>query len=99
MRIQHLVAPDSEAAPRRMVSDGPAAMVVAEFDAGGTIGQHPATGSQLFMVVTGTVVVTAGDGETAELTPGSAVLFFGGEEHTSTAAEPSTVAILEWPAE
>jgi quercetin dioxygenase-like cupin family protein len=84
-------------APRtRLVTDGPATLAVAELAAGGVIGRHPAVGPQLLTVVTGAVEVSGGDGQQRRLAAGEAVLFEPGEQHETTAAEPATLAIVEW---
>ncbi len=79
-----------------LTSDGPATMVTAEFEPGGVLGRHPATGRQALAVISGAVEVWGGDGHAEDLAAGQLVLFEPGEEHETRAITAATVAIMEW---
>ena len=51
--------------------------------AGGVIGTHPATGTQLFLVITGEGWVAGPDGRRVAVSAGWGVRWDDGEEHTS----------------
>lgn len=70
--------------------------------AGGLVGYHPATCPQLFMVVSGSGWVRAGDeGERVPVTAGDAALWQKGEKHEAGSDEGMNVVVLEYeiPAE
>ncbi|MBD5786613.1 cupin domain-containing protein [Cellulosimicrobium terreum] len=74
---------------------GPAVVHVARIDAGGTIGEHPATVDQVLTVVSGRARVVGEDGADAELDAGDAVLWVAGEVHQTWALTDVVATILE----
>jgi quercetin dioxygenase-like cupin family protein len=61
----------------------------------GTVGRHPATVEQLFVVVRGSGWVSGGDGVREPISAGEAVLWDPGEEHESGSEEGMTVLVVE----
>lgn len=66
---------------------------VLHLGAGGTLGRHPATVNQLFLVVAGEGWVAGDDGERHRITPGRAAFWVAGEEHSS-GTESGLIAVL-----
>jgi mannose-6-phosphate isomerase-like protein (cupin superfamily) len=62
---------------------------------GGTIGTHPAPGSQLFMIVTGEGWVAGPDGHQVSIGAGYGVRWDAGEVHTSGTAVGFTAIAVE----
>jgi mannose-6-phosphate isomerase-like protein (cupin superfamily) len=62
---------------------------------GGTIGAHPAPGSQLFMIVTGEGWVAGPDGHQVSIRAGSGVRWDAGEMHSSGTAVGFTAIVVE----
>ncbi len=62
---------------------------------GGTIGTHPATGTQLFLVVAGQGWVAGPDGERVPITAGWGARWDAGEIHTSGTDAGFTVLSVE----
>jgi len=95
--INHPIDPASgEAHPELLRSGGPAYVVTAVLEPGGTIGRHPATETQLLMVVSGELRIIGDDDQVVELSAGQAVLFEPGEQHESVARTAVTLAIMEY---
>jgi len=95
--INHPVDPASgEVSPALLRSSGPAHVVTAVLEPGGKIGRHPATGTQLLMVVSGELRISGDDDQVVELGSGQAVLFEPGEQHESVAGTAVTLAIMEY---
>lgn len=69
--------------------------------AGGLVGYHPATCSQLFMVVQGSGWVRAGDGKRLPVAAGDAALWQKGEKHEAGSDDGMNVIVVEYeiPAE
>jgi quercetin dioxygenase-like cupin family protein len=72
---------------------GTALIGVARLGPGGSIGRHPAASAQLFAVVTGTAVVSGGDGTEEAIGPGQAAVWEPGEEH-GTRTEGGLLALV-----
>lgn len=71
---------------------------VAHLAAGGTLGEHPATTTQVFAVVSGEAVVSSGSGADAErrrLTAGQAVVWERCEVHQTWAVTDVVATIVE----
>jgi hypothetical protein len=66
-------------------------------EAGGVIGTHPATGSQLFLLLTGSGWVAGPDGVRVPLTAGQGARWAAGELHTSGTDTGFTALALEGP--
>ena len=62
---------------------------------GGVIGTHPATGSQLFLVVAGDGWVAGPDGERVAICAGSGVRWDAGEEHACGTTAGLTALAIE----
>nr|WP_241744542.1 cupin domain-containing protein [Cellulosimicrobium arenosum] len=76
-------------------TDGRTQVHVARVAAGGTIGRHRATRTQVFAVVAGECTVVGDDDARATVTPGRLALWSPGEEHQSWAVSDSVVVVLE----
>lgn len=59
-------------------------LVVVRLAPGGVIGQHPAVGRQILLVVDGDATVTGADDAPRALGPGEAAVWEPGEPHTTT---------------
>lgn len=71
---------------------------VATIAAGGTLGEHPATGLQVFAVTAGTADVKAGTGDAVVrrlLTAGHAAVWQPGEVHQTWARTDVVATVLE----
>jgi quercetin dioxygenase-like cupin family protein len=64
---------------------------------GGVIGEHPATGGQLFLVVAGSGWVSAADGRRLEIRAGQGVRWDPEEVHTSGSDSGMTAIAVEGP--
>ncbi len=64
-------------------------------DAGGHLGRHPATLSQLFLVLDGSGWVSGEDAIPVPIQSGSAALWDAGEEHASGTDSGMRIAVLE----
>jgi quercetin dioxygenase-like cupin family protein len=71
------------AATRVAAGEGAVSLTCLAVEPGGVIGTHPATGSQLFLVVSGEGWVAGPDGRHISIRTGWAVRWDAGEEHTS----------------
>lgn len=80
---------------RRLTSEGH--VVCAAIAPGGVIGEHPAATDQLLAVVSGDVVASGEDGESARVPPGSAALWIAGERHRSASRDGAVVLVVEAP--
>jgi quercetin dioxygenase-like cupin family protein len=78
-----------------LVHDEDLAVTVLHVAAGGEIGSHPATDDQLFLVTAGRGEVCGGDGAWRPVATGQAVLWRGGEVHTTRAHEDLTAVVVE----
>lgn len=95
--INHPIDPASgEVGPAILRSGGPAHVVTASLEPGGRIGRHPATGTQLLIVISGELWISGDDGQRLKLAAGQAVLFEPGEQHESVAGTAATLAIMEY---
>lgn len=72
---------------------------VAAFGPGGTLGEHPAQGWQVFAVVEGECLVWVAGQDAAALSAGQAAVWGPGEVHGSRAARAATIVIVESAAE
>ena len=91
---REVTAPGSiSARVRRLAAEARA--VVIEIAAGGVVARHPAVGSQLFVVVSGSGWVSGADGEREAIRAGEAVLWDQGEEHESGSDEGMKALVLE----
>ena len=70
-------------------------VVVIEIRPGGVLGRHPATVTQLFVVVAGSGWVSGADGERADVGAGEAALWEAGEEHESGSDKGMTAVVVE----
>jgi len=68
---------------------------VVELAPGGCIGRHPAAATQLLGVISGSAVVSGGDGAEHEIGPGDAVLWRCDEEHATRTREGLVGVIVE----
>lgn len=66
--------------------------------AGGVVGTHPATGAQLFLLLTGSGWVAGPDGIRVPIAAGQGVRWEQGELHTSGTATGFTALALDGPA-
>jgi quercetin dioxygenase-like cupin family protein len=62
---------------------------------GGVIGQHPAVGRQLLVVLAGEADVSGADGSTRRLAPGQAAVWEPGEQHETRSATGLSALIVE----
>ena len=62
---------------------------------GGVIGTHPATGTQLFLVIAGQGWVAGPDGEHVPIATGRGVRWEAGENHTSGTETGFTALAIE----
>ena len=93
----HPIDPVSgDASPMLLRSAGPAHVVTAVLESGGKIGRHPATGTQLLVVVSGELRLSGDHNKVVKLHAGQAVLFEPGEQHESVAETGATLAIMEF---
>jgi quercetin dioxygenase-like cupin family protein len=70
-------------------------VVAASVEAGGLIGEHPAPVDQLLVLLAGRAIVTGGDGQHQEVTPGKGVLWVAHESHRTDALTDISVLIIE----
>jgi hypothetical protein len=82
---------------RAWIASAPAVFSIAQFDEGGALGRHDASGWQIFLVLSGRVKISASAGHDLMLTAGEAVQWHPGESHESVAVTPATVLIVEGP--
>lgn len=68
---------------------------IAHLEAGGTIGAHPASVPQVFMVIEGEGLVAGSDGIPRPISAGQAALWQTGETHQSWASTAMVVVIVE----
>lgn len=71
----------------------PVSVVVIHLEAGGVLGNHPASADQLFLIVAGSGEATAGE-ERVQLSPGVAVLWRAGQMHETRAGVDGLTAIV-----
>ena len=69
--------------------------MVIEIAPGGVVARHPAVVPQLFVVVSGSGLVSGADGEREPIEAGEAVLWEQGEEHESGSDKGMTALVLE----
>lgn len=62
---------------------------------GGSVGRHPASDGQLFLVVQGAGWVEGGDGARQPIAAGEAALWDDGEEHASGTEGGMTALVIE----
>lgn len=70
-------------------------VVAAALEAGGLIGEHPAVVDQLLVLVAGRAIVTGGEGQQQEVTPGQGVLWTAHESHRTDALTDVIALIIE----
>jgi mannose-6-phosphate isomerase-like protein (cupin superfamily) len=75
--------------------DGDAHVLCLRLGAGGTLGRHPASVDQLFVVVEGEGWVTGADGERVRVAAGTALYWAAGEEHESGSEKGLTAIVVE----
>jgi len=78
----------------RVVNGSECRVTIANLDAGGTLGRHPATLRQMFAVVSGTGEVEA-DGLRRAIGPGTLVVWEPGEVHQTQATSDMTAVVVE----
>jgi len=83
------------AATRIAAGEGKIGLTCLALEPGGVIGTHPATGSQLFLVVSGEGWVAGPDGRHIEIRTGWAVRWDAGEEHTGGTETGFTALAVE----
>ena len=74
---------------------GEAHVCCVRFDAGGSIGRHPAGFSQLFLVTEGRGWVEGEDGERRELAAGQGAWFARGEQHAKGSDHGMTAVMIQ----
>ncbi|MBW2313998.1 MAG: cupin domain-containing protein [Deltaproteobacteria bacterium] len=74
---------------------GEAHVYCIRFEAGGSIGRHPAGFGQLFLVTEGKGWVEGEDGERRELTAGQGASFARGEQHTKGSDHGMTAVMIQ----
>jgi quercetin dioxygenase-like cupin family protein len=70
-------------ATRIAAGDGPVTLIHLKVAPGGTVGTHPATSPQTFLVLSGEGWVAGPDGERTQVTAGQGVCWSAGEVHTA----------------
>ena len=68
---------------------------MARLSPGGVIGSHPASGSQLLLVIEGHAIVVGGAGEAEALQPGHGALWASGEMHQTGTDEGLLALVIE----
>ena len=85
-------------ATRIAASDGgPVSLTWLTVQPGGTIGAHPATATQLFLVVSGEGWVSGADGVRVAISPGWGVRWEAGEQHASGTSTGLVALAVEGP--
>ncbi len=82
-------------ATRIAAGDGQIHLTCLTLEPGGLIGTHPATNSQLFLVISGEGWVAGSDGRHIEIRTGWAVRWNTGEEHTTGTRTGLTALAVE----
>jgi hypothetical protein len=82
-------------ATRIASGDGAVAVTCLALQPGGTIGIHPATGDQLFLVITGSGWVAGADGIRHPIRAGQGARWAAGEVHTSGTDTSLTALAVE----
>jgi hypothetical protein len=82
-------------ATRVAAGEGPVQLTLLKVEPGGTIGTHPATSPQMFLVFTGAGWIAGPDGERIPLTAGQGVRWDEAEEHTSGTDDGLTALAIE----
>jgi hypothetical protein len=82
-------------ATRVAAGESPVHMTCLTVGPGGVIGTHPATASQLFLVVAGEGWVAGPDGKRVPITTGRGVRWDAGEDHTSGTDTGLTALVVE----
>jgi mannose-6-phosphate isomerase-like protein (cupin superfamily) len=75
--------------------DGDAHVICLRLGAGGTLGRHPASVDQLFVVVEGEGWASSADGERVPVAPGTALYWVAGEEHESGSESGLTAIVVQ----
>ena len=75
--------------------DSVARVEVIRMPPGGSIGRHPASASQLFAVVVGSVWVSGADGVGRTIEPGYGALWAAGEDHEAHSPSGATAVCIE----
>jgi quercetin dioxygenase-like cupin family protein len=75
--------------------DGDAHVLRLRLGPGGTLGRHPASVDQLFVVVEGEGWASGADGERVPVAAGTALYWVAGEEHESGSEKGLTAIIVE----
>jgi quercetin dioxygenase-like cupin family protein len=70
-------------------------VALAQLEAGGSIGRHPAASQQLLMVIHGSVTVSGADKRQATLGPGQGAVWEPGEEHDARTGQGVLAVIIE----
>ena len=84
-------------ATRIASGDGGVAVTCLAVRPGGTIGAHPATGDQLFLVIAGSGWVAGADGIRRPIQAGQGARWAAGEVHTSGTDTSLTALVVEGP--
>jgi Cupin domain len=82
-------------ATRVAAGDGQVSLTCLALAPGGVIGMHPATETQLFLVIAGEGWVAGPDGQRTPITAGCGVRWEGGEDHTSGTETGLTALAVE----
>ena len=82
-------------ATRIAQGDGQMRLTCLSIEPGGVIGTHPATGTQLFLVIAGEGWAAGPDGEQVPITTGWGVRWDVGENHTSGTETGLTALAIE----
>jgi mannose-6-phosphate isomerase-like protein (cupin superfamily) len=75
--------------------DGDAHVACIRLGPGGTLGRHPASVDQLFLVVEGEGWASGADGERVPVAAGTALYWVAGEEHESASENGLTAIVVQ----
>ncbi|MFC1443156.1 hypothetical protein ABUW04_33460 [Streptacidiphilus sp. N1-10] len=82
-------------ATRIATGNGPVHLTHLKVEPGGTIGTHPATSPQMFLVITGDGWIAGPDGARSTITAGQGVCWDRTEDHTSGTENGLTAIAVE----
>lgn len=82
-------------ATRIAAGQGPVHLTHLKVEPGGTIGTHPATAAQTFLVITGSGWIAGPDGNRTPITAGQGVCWDAAEDHTSGTETGFTAIAVE----
>jgi redox-sensitive bicupin YhaK (pirin superfamily) len=76
-------------------SPGPCFVVCIRLEAGGSVGRHPATHNQLFLVVEGAGSASGETGDFAPIAAGQSAFWRAGEDHETRTETGLTAIVIE----